>query len=324
LSPEAHNIEQLRMMTKVSHLYHNRGLVQSEIAQLLGLSQARVSRLLTAAEEANIIRTVVVPPMGLNSELEEAIEKKYGLLQVHVVDATGETDSQRADTLARALATVFELLPLNDKVIGFTSWSRSMRRFVDALNKFPHAKAKSVVELVGGIGEPGLQHEATTATERLANLIDAQPMFLRVPGVVATTDIKRAILEGDSHARATLAAMDELDIALVGIGNLAFRSERVSGGNFFSQSQFDMIKGKGAVGEVDLRFIDAKGKPIASKLDELVVGVNLEQLKRAERRIGVSGGADKHEVTLAALRGGWVNVLVTDLETAEFLLAQAD
>ena len=324
MSPEAHNLEQLRMMTKVAHLYHNRGLVQSDIAQLLGLSQARVSRLLAAAEEANIIRTVVVPPIGLNSELEEALEKKFGLVQVHVVDASGETDSQRADTLARALATVFELLPLNDKVIGFTSWSRSMRRFVAALNKFPHAKARAVVELVGGIGEPGLQHEATTATERLANLIDAQPMFLRVPGVVATTDVKRAILDSDSHARATLAAMDNLDIALVGIGNLAFRSERVSEGNFFSLSQFDMIRGKGAVGEVDLRFLDANGKPIASKLDELVIGVTIEQLKKAERRIGVAGGKDKHEPTLAAIRGGLVNMLVTDQETAEYLLAQKD
>jgi len=322
MSPELHNLEQLRMMTKVAHLYHNRNMVQSEIAQLLGLSQARVSRLLAAAEEANIIRTVVVPPIGLNSQLEEALEKKFGLLQVHLVDASGESDGQRADTLARALATVFELLPLNDKVIGFTSWSRSMRRFVAALNKFPHAKAKAVVELVGGIGEPSLQHEATTATERLANLIDATPMFLRVPGVVAATDVKRAILDGDAHARATLAAMDTLDIALVGIGNIAFRSERVSGGNFFSQSQFDMIEGKGAVGEVDLRFLDANGKPIASKLDELVIGVTLEQLKRAERRIGVSGGADKHPATLAAIRGGYVNTLVTDLETAEFLMSQ--
>ncbi len=322
MSPEIHNIDQLRMMTKVAHLYHNRGMVQSEISATLGISQARVSRLLSAAVEAQIVRTVVVPPIGLNSTLEEALEEKFGLLEVHVVDAVGETDGERSETLGRALANIFELLPLKDKTIGFTSWSRSMRKFVDSLARFPHAKAKAVVELVGGIGEPGLQHEATTATERLAGLIDAQPMFLRVPGVVATTDVKRAILDSDGHARATLAAMDELDIALVGIGNLSFRSERVAEGNFFTQSQFDMVKGKGAVGEVDLRFVDENGKPVASKLDDLVIGVTLEQLKKAERRIGVAGGESKHLPALAAIRGGWVNVLVTDVETAEFLLAQ--
>lgn len=321
MSPENYDIGQLRMMTKVSHLYHNRGMVQSEIAQTLGLSQARVSRLLSAAQEANIVRTVVVPPIGLNSELEEALEQKFGLLQVHVVDTVGGTESERASILGRALANMFELLPLKGKVIGLTSWSHSMRKFVAALNRFPHAKAESVVELVGGIGEPTLQHEATTATERLASLIDADPLFLRVPGVVTSEQMKDAILQGDPHARTALDAMNRLDIALVGIGNCAFRSGRVSEGNFFSQEQFDLAKSKGAVGEVNLRFIDAKGKPIDSELDDLVIGVTLEQLSKAERRIGVSGGVDKQIPTLAAIRGKWVNVLVVDLETAEYLLS---
>lgn len=195
-----------------------------------------------------------------------------------------------------------------------------MRRFVGALNRFPHAKADSVVELVGGVGEPGLQHEATNATERLASLIDATPQFLRVPGVVPSVEVKDAILQSDLHARATLEAMNNIDIALVGIGNCAFRSGRVADGNFFSQEQFDMAKRKGAVGEVNLRFIDANGKPIDSELNDLVIGITLDQLSKAERRIGVAAGLEKHEPTLAAIRGGWINVLVTDEETAEFLM----
>ena len=323
MSPDSRDLDQLRMMTKVSHLYHNRGMVQSEIAQTLGLSQARVSRLLAAAEEANIVRTVVVPPMGLNSELEEAVEQRFGLLQVHVVDAEGESDKERSETLGRALANIFELLPLKDKVIGFTSWSRTLRKFVGTLSRFPHAKAEAVVELVGGIGDPALQHEATTATERLAGLIDAKPLFLRVPGVTPSVDVKNAILQADAHARESVAALDRLDIALVGIGSPSFGSERVTSGNFFTQEQFDAVKAKGAVGEVDLRFIDAKGQPIKSELDDLVIGVTLEQIMKAERRIGVSGGADKHAPALAAVLGGWINVLVTDKETAQYLLANA-
>ena len=131
MSPDPRDLDQLRMMTKVSHLYHNRGMVQSEIAKTLGLSQARVSRLLSAAEEADIVRTVVVPPEGLNTDLEERLEKEFGLLEVHVVDASGESDAQRTETLGRALANVFEILPIENKTIGFTSWSRSMRKGED-------------------------------------------------------------------------------------------------------------------------------------------------------------------------------------------------
>ena len=72
-----------------------------------------------------------------------------------------------------------------------------------------------------------------------------------------------------------------------------------------------------------MRFIDKDGKPIKSELDDLVIGISLEQLSKVERRIAVSSGADKHEITLAAMRGGWINVLITDEETAEYLLSQS-
>ena len=318
MSPDP-DLDQLRMMTKVSHLYHNRGMVQSEIARQLGLSQARVSRLLSAAEEANIVRTIIVPPPGLNSDLEQRLESEFGLLEVHVVDATGEDEKERARTLGRALANVFEIMPIEDKDIGFTSWSNSMRAFVDVLNR-PHAKAKHILEMLGGVGQPGEQHLATQATENLANLTDAKPMFLRVPGVVPSTAVKNAILESDMFARSTLDGLNHLDIALVGLGNCEIRSEGMAEGNFFTEEQFAMIRERGAVGEINLRFIDKDGVPVASELDDLVIGVTLDQIKRSDRRIGVSGGEAKRDAALAAVRGGWINVFITDEETAEYLL----
>jgi DNA-binding transcriptional regulator LsrR (DeoR family) len=320
MSPEP-DLDQLRMMTKVSHLYHNRGMVQSEIARQLGLSQARVSRLLSAAEEANIVRTIIVPPPGLNSDLEQRLESEFGLLEVHVVDATGEDEKERARTLGRALANVFEIMPIEDKDIGFTSWSNSMRAFVDVLNR-PHAKAKHIIEMLGGVGKPGVQHLATQATESLANLTDATPQFLRVPGVVPSISVKTAILESDNFARSTLEALNHLDIALVGLGNCEIRSEVMAEGNFFTEEQFAKIRSLGAVGEINLRFIDKDGRPVVSELDDLVIGVTLEQIKKADRRIGVSGGEAKRDAALAAVRGGWINVFITDEETAEYLLEQ--
>ena len=114
--------------------------------------------------------------------------------------------------------------------------------------------------------------------------------------------------------------MDNLDIALVGMGNLAIRSDRLADGNFFTEEQFEAVRKAGAVGEINLRFIDANGKPVATAVDDLVIGVTLDQLKKADRRSGVAGGASKHEAALAAVRGGWINVLVTDEETAEYML----
>jgi len=58
---------------------------------------------------------------------------------------------------------------------------------------------------------------------------------------------------------------------------------------------------------------------LTGEFNDRILGLRPEQLKAVPRRIGVAGGARKHEAILGALRGGWVDVLVTDSITAERL-----
>ena len=58
-------------------------------------------------------------------------------------------------------------------------------------------------------------------------------------------------------------------------------------------------------------------------LDDLVVGVTLEQLRRVPDRWAVAGGPGKYAVLRAALVGRWVDHLVTDTATAGHLLEAA-
>jgi DNA-binding transcriptional regulator LsrR (DeoR family) len=41
------------------------------------------------------------------------------------------------------------------------------------------------------------------------------------------------------------------------------------------------------------------------------------------RSVGIAGGQRKHEAIRGALAGGWINVLITDLGTAEALIARS-
>lgn len=315
----------MRTMTKVARLYHAKGVRQTEIAERLGMSQARVSRLLRAAEEAAIVRTVVVIPDGLHAELEEAIEDRYGLTQAHVVDALDEADEAELTLdLGTAAATLLETLPLDGKTVGYTSWSRSLRALVNALEPLRHQSGVSVVEMLGDVGPPQLQHEATRATQRLAERIGGRPLFLGAPGVVASPDVRAAITAYDGHTREAMAALEHLDVALVGIGTCEIEPPLVAGDNFFGHEQLARAKSLGAVGQVNLRFLDVGGKPVESELDDLVIGVTLQQLRSARRRIGVAGGASKFQAVRAAVRGGWIETLVTDVTTARRLLDEDD
>lgn len=314
------DLENLRMMTKVSHLYYNKSMVQTEIAKTLGLSQARVSRLLTSAEDKRIVRKVVVPPKGLFSEAERKLEEKFGLSQAHVIDGEGEEDRQLTESLGVSLASIFEVMPLDGKNIGFTSWSRSMREFANSLSSLPRAGAKRIVEMLGGVGDPALQHQATSATEKLASLTGAEALFLRVPGVVSSKEMKAAILDGDPHALAALDALNNLDIALIGVGPAKVEDHMQGGSNFFTNEQVSLARESGAVGEINLRFIDKDGVPVDFEYDENVIGISLQQLKNVPVRIAVAGGESKRESVLGVVRGGWITVLITDTETANYLL----
>ena len=319
------DVENQRMMTKVARLYHSRGVRQTEIASRLGISQARVSRLLRAAEEADIVRTVVVVPTGLYAELEESLEEKFGLSQVHVVEALDENDeAELTRDLGAAAAAILQSLPLESQTIGFTSWSRALRQMASALRPLRHSGDIRVVEMLGDVGPPRLEHEATRATQRLADLVGASPLFLRAPGVVASASVRTAILDHDAHTREAMAALDQIDLALVGIGDCEIVPPLVAGDNFFSREQLALAKSLGAVGQVNLRFIDSAGDPVASQLDDLVIGITLTQLKAAKRRIGVAGGDSKYEAIRAAVRGGWVNTLITDVRSAERLIADTE
>ena len=91
--------------------------------------------------------------------------------------------------------------------------------------------------------------------------------------------------------------------------------------DFFTAEQFEYAKSLGAVGQVNLRFIAVDGSPVVSELDELIVGVTLEQLKRCPRTLAVAGGPSKYAAIKAAVLGGFVNTLITDVDTARHLLA---
>jgi DNA-binding transcriptional regulator LsrR (DeoR family) len=91
-------------------------------------------------------------------------------------------------------------------------------------------------------------------------------------------------------------------------------------GNAADLADQDTLHAAGAVGDVCLRFFDTAGNLVPSALDDRVVGIDANTLRKIPRRIGIAGGQSKHGALHAAVTGGWVNVLITDTATAAALL----
>lgn len=315
------DVEQMRLITKVARLHHRVGRRQSEIAARLGISQASVSRFLKLAEEHGIVRTIVVPPDGLYPDLEDGLMKVYGLDAAYVVDINaGEVGLAHVLGTAAAgfLANEFKSGP----VLGFTSWSTTLCEMAKQFKLRSTTNVKKVVEMLGDLGSPRLQHEAALATSQMAKALDAEAVFLRTPGVMPNAELLKVAL-ADAHIQAALRMLDKVDIAFVGVGPADFHGPLLEGDNFFSAEQLAAVRKMGAVGQLHQRFIDARGKPVKTPLDALVVGITLDQLRNARRRIVVAGGAAKHEALAAALAGKWIHVLVTDVNSANNLMANS-
>ena len=319
--PARLDIEQMRLITKVARLHYIHGERQAEIAEKMGVSQASVSRFLTLAQEYEIVRTIVVPPEGLYPDLEEGLEEAYGLDSAYVVDISAHEEGVAqilGVAAARCLSSEFKGGP----VLGVTSWSTTLREMAKAMEPRSGTGIKKVVEMLGDLGSPLLQHEAALATLQIAKALDAEAVFLRTPGVMPNPELLKVAL-GDVHIQTALRLLGEVDIAFVGVGPADFHGPLEEGDNFFSAEQLAAVREAGAVGQLHQRFINAQGLPVDTELDKLVVSITLEQLRHVRRKIAVAGGAAKHTALAAALAGKWIDVLVTDVNTANFLMKHA-
>ena len=313
-----------RLVAKVAWMYHARNLSQGEIAKRIKLSQSGVSRLLEQAKTSGVVRTEIYLPTGLFTELESGLEEAYGMKEVHVFDVPEvRNESELVRDLGQLLAIRLAKAGIQANVVGITSWSRSLRATVEALKNTKNSYAKFVVEMLGDVGDPSAQHEAALTTQQFSEIIHAQPKFLRVPGVVQSKEIRDVLIKNDPHVQDAFRLLARVDLALVGIGTCEIVPPLTGGDNFFTAKEFEIAKKAGAVGQVNLRFIDKDGKPVTTKLDDRVIGITLKQLKQAETRIGVAGGPSKYDAIRAAVRGGWINTLATDVETAKWLLANS-
>ena len=61
------------------------------------------------------------------------------------------------------------------------------------------------------------------------------------------------------------------------------------------------------------------GKVVETGLEKRVISMTLEQLSKVSRAVGVAGGSRKYAGILGALRGHWINILITDHFTASRL-----
>ncbi len=311
-----------RLLYKIARAYYVDNLTQAEVAKRFGLSRPSVSRLIKRAHEEKIVQITLSPLVGGYADLEQELEAQYRLDEAIVVPISDYDDTlQIVRDLGAATADYLVRCLRGDEILGL-SWGTTLLATVDALpaKNWPNLQ---VVQLLGGLGSPEAETHGTDLARRTASAFGARLHLLPAPGVVASKAVRDALLS-DPQISDTLALAACLDVALVGIGAPTPNSVVMRAGTILSPAELEQLKRQGAVGDIALRFFDENGQPIDKAMNDRIVGITLDELRRTERVIGVAGGRGKFEVIRGALRGKLITTLITDNVTAQKLIQDPD
>jgi DNA-binding transcriptional regulator LsrR (DeoR family) len=308
--------ENARILQKVSRLYYESNLTQQEIANNLRLSRPKVSRLLQQAREQQIVQIKIISLPENYGELENKLEQKYGLKEVVIVHVDDVSPTSIVNKLGVAAAGYLNRVIQDGDWLGFT-WGGSLSVLADSLSPDDKENVR-VIQMVGGLGEPNAETHALDIAKRVAIAMKANLTLLPAPGIVSSLEV-RQILLADKSVKQAIEMAPKVNIVFVGIGAPEPESLIIQA-NIMSWDEMKQLVDQGAVGDIGLHYFDINGNPVLSEVENRVIGVGLEAFREIPHAVGVAGGSKKLNAILGAIRGKYINTLITDQTTAQQLL----
>jgi DNA-binding transcriptional regulator LsrR (DeoR family) len=259
--------------------------------------------------------------MGIFSDLERGLEEEFGLREAVVVE-TSAPDNQM--TVAREVGVgaadyLIRVVQPHDRIV--LSWGGSLLGMVNSLSHQPSMDLKHVMVIqgLGGLADPNNEIHAADLTRRLSRSLGGRALLLPAPGVAGNKKAREAHC-GDPHVAGVLQKALEANLAFMGIGAPRLDSILVQEGSIVTWQELSVLKKLGAVGDINLRYFDDRGRKVQSELDDRVIGLTLEEIAKIGHVVGVAGGTEKLAAIRAAIIGKLVDVLITDHITAQKLL----
>lgn len=304
--------ERAMLLLDVARRYYEQNMGQAEIASEMGYSRPTISRLLAEAKKSGVVTISITHPLERLATLERLIGRRYGVANVRVTpNAAGGTG---VETVALVLARFLDRILEPGMSIGLTT-GRIHRAAVEQMHRHRDMDL-SVVQLVGGSSSARTRTEDTgEICRRFAEHFGGVAMTFEAPLLAATPQLAAQLRQSPGVSR-VLRMGSRVDMAVIGIG-ASFRHPASVYSDMLTSKVVRDIHKKGAVGHVLGRFIDYRGRPVSSSLNELTMGVTFQQLRRVPLVLGVAAGSSKATAIAAALRGGLVNSLILDLDAAQ-------
>lgn len=305
----------LDQKVRAAWMYYIAGQNQSEIASQLGTSRPVVQRLIAAAKEEGIVSISLHHPVANCLDYAQLLQEKYRLIECNVVPAFNEESTLDSVSFGCYQLMAHYLQDDKEKIIGLGS-GLTLKKALQRID-FDSQNTRCVA-LISAMDADGQCNYYDDVPLLLTSKIKAKYYQWPAPRYAQTQE------EYDMWCtsrlfRSVSAVARQADVIFVGIGPLGTQSPIFKDG-FINQAQMDELTARGGIGEIMGRFIDAEGGVVDSEINRMITSYDIRQNQCP--RIAVACGEYKRPAILAALKGGWINGLVTDEHTARWLLTR--
>jgi len=309
-------------LVEVAQAYYLEARTQAEIARTLGISRSQVSRYLSEAREQGIVQIRVVAPDEQASDLADRLRRRYRHLRAVIAAPVFDSDPEVVRATVGRYAANFLAETVRERQRVVLGCGRSLRATVRALPR-REIPGVMVIQAMGNLGHEAHQIDYNEIARDAAAAFGGRPYYLSAPAILGGGSGSAAqFIEANPMLREALALARQADVFVVGLGSMESDMVYARYGLIREEELAD-LQGR-AVGDICGRFFDMDGREEPSAFAERIVGISLEDIQPAELAIGVACGPDKAAPLLGAVRGRFINVLVSDEQTLRSVLALDD
>lgn len=306
----------LRLQVQAAWLYYINNLTQQEIATRLGISRVKVTRLIRQARENDLVTISINSPLtNMYYEQQEELVKLYDL-QNAIVTIPAEDEQTLMPILANTTASYLADQLKPGMVVGV-----GVGRTVSLIPRYflPQLDLNcTFVELSGGPTAFLFDYAQADVTYRLAERVGGKAVHLKAPFFVENARAREILLR-DPVVSQNLKLARSCDLAIFSVGTFDPESQLVQHG-ILSRQEVNRLQKAGVIGDVLSHMFDERGVEVPSSFSERLIGLNITDLTKLKKCILISGGDEKRNCILAALKGKWVDILITDENTANWLI----
>lgn len=307
-----------KLLVKIAEMYYQENKTQSQISKELGIHRTTISRLLKQCREDGVVQIIIRYDKAGTYSIEQKLEETFGLKKAIVIPVAQDMKRKQKDVLlAKALGEYLKELLHDGMIIGF-SWGETLAAVASQMPDFNLADITCVPIIGGPSGRLISDYHVNTITYEAAKKLKGHALLIDSPAITETKNLKEELLKNDFNQE-LINLWNHLDVAIMGIGSPIQKSNQ-TWQQFYGQDIINEIKERAIVGDVVSRFYNIEGDHIENILDERLIGITGDKLRKCTYRIGIAESKDKVNALIGALRGRYINILVTTEETAKDIL----